>query len=67
MPYKNRTSYVKIYSIFKIPYRRLHVLSETYQKALVLPREIDVQIDKIQVSSLPAGMYLCTIFVLSFG
>ena len=36
------------------PYGRLHVLSETYQKALVLPREIDVQIDKIQVSSLPA-------------
>ena len=35
------------------PYGRLHVLSETYQKALVLPREIDVQIDKIQVSTLP--------------
>jgi len=43
-----------IYFTFKIPNRRLHVLSETYQKALVLPREIDVQIDKIQVSSLPA-------------
>ena len=54
-----------IYFTFKIPNRRLHVLSETYQKALVLPREIDVQIDKIQVSSLPAGTYLCIMSVKS--
>ena len=38
------------------PYGRLHPLSETYQRALLLPREIDVQIDKIQVSSLPADL-----------
>lgn len=36
------------------PYGRLHPLTDTYQKALLLPREIDVQIEKIQVSSLPA-------------
>ena len=35
------------------PYGRLHPLTETYQMALLLPREIDVSIDKIQVSSLP--------------
>ena len=37
------------------PCGRLHPLTETYQMALLLPREIDVSIDKIQVSSLPLG------------
>ena len=31
------------------PYGKLNTLSETYQKTLLLPREIDVQIDKIQL------------------
>ena len=50
-----KTSFARPGSMFRgnPPYGRLHVLSETYQKALVLPREIDVQIDKIQVSTLP--------------
>ena len=49
------------------PYGRLHPLTETYQKALLLPREIDVQIDKIQVSSLPPDHPLPEEAVLSMS
>ena len=49
------------------PQGRLHALSETYQKALLLPREMDVQIDKIQVSSLPADHPLPEEAVLSIS
>ena len=49
------------------PYGRLHPLTETYQKALLLPREIDVQIDKIKVSSLPADHPLPVEAVLSMS
>lgn len=49
------------------PYGKLHPLSETFQKSLLHPRKIDVQIDKIQVSSLPADHPLPSEAVLSLS
>ena len=37
------------------PYGKLNGLNETYQKTLLLPREIDVQIDKIQLGTEELG------------
>jgi hypothetical protein len=47
------------------PNGRLHPLTETYQKGLQHPREIDVQIGKIQFNSLPADHPLPEQAVLS--
>ena len=37
------------------PYGKLNALNETYQKTLLLPREIDVQIDRIQLGTEELG------------